>query len=298
MSAAPRFPIAALRNVDLQVPDLAKARAFYTEIWGLSVCESDGDTLYLRGTGSDPYILALRQGDKAAIESITFRIDPRTDLLELQKRAADAGALEIEPVTLVQPGGGTGFSLRDPRGRRIVLIQNDELAAPIESDKNSPTRLAHVNINSAAIEADIAFYRDALGFALTDRSQKMGFLRTNSDHHAIVIADDSVNTLNHVAFLHDDWESVMKAGGQLCDAGFPIGWGPGRHGPGDNVFLYFVDPFGIVVEHTAEVLEVDDTYRTGTPEKWVWQQGRTDQWGIAMPKTEQCKTAQRQVPFL
>ncbi len=298
MSAAPRFPIAALRNVDLQVPDLGKARDFYTEIWGLNVCESDGDALYLRGAGSDPYILALRQGEQAAIESMTFRLDPQTDITTLKKRAADAGAQEIEPLTHVGLGGGTGFSLRDPRGRRINLIQDDELVAAVETGKNSPTRLAHVNINSAAIEADIAFYRDALGFALTDRSQKMGFLRTNSDHHAIVVADDSVNTLNHVAFLHDDWESVMKAGGRLCDKGFPIGWGPGRHGPGDNVFLYFVDPFGIVVEHTAEVLKVDDSYATGTPQDWVWQPGRTDQWGIAMPKTEQCKTAQRQIPFL
>ena len=46
----------------------------------------------------------------------------------------------------------------------------------------------------------------------------------------------------------------------MIDAGFPIAWGVGRHGPGDNVFAYFIDPVGIVIEYTAEVLQVDDSY--------------------------------------
>ncbi len=36
----------------------------------------------------------------------------------------------------------------------------------------------------------------------------------------------------------------MRAAGRMIDHRFPIGWGPGRHGPGDNVFTYFVDPQG------------------------------------------------------
>ena len=63
------------------------------------------------------------------------------------------------------------------------------------------------------------------------------------------------------------------------------------------MFTYFVDPFGIVVEHTAEVLEVDESYRVGGPQDWTWPPGRTDQWGIAPPKTAACKAAQLAVPF-
>jgi catechol 2,3-dioxygenase len=83
----------------------------------------------------------------------------------------------------------------------------------------------------------------------------------------------------------------------MVDHGFPIGWGVGRHGPGDNVFAYFVDPSGIVIEYTAEVLQVDDGYRAKGPSEWVWPPGRTDQWGIAPPKSEACKTAQLSVLF-
>jgi catechol 2,3-dioxygenase len=126
----------------------------------------------------------------------------------------------------------------------------------------------------------------------------MAFLRTNDDHHSIVLAKATCDTLNHVAFNHECWEDVMKASGRMRDARFPIGWGPGRHGPGNNVFMYFVDPFGIVIEHTAEVSQVDDSYRVGGPEDWVWPEGRVDQWGIAPPKTDDCKAAQLAIPFL
>ena len=46
--------------------------------------------------------------------------------------------------------------------------------------------------------------------------------------------------------------------GRMKDAGHAIEWGPGRHGPGDNAFNYFIDPFGIVIEYTAEVEQIDD----------------------------------------
>jgi catechol 2,3-dioxygenase len=125
----------------------------------------------------------------------------------------------------------------------------------------------------------------------------MGFVRCNSDHHAVVIAEAKANGLNHVAFLVPDWESVMRASGRMVDHGYPIAWGVGRHGPGDNVFAYFIDPTGIVIEYTAEVLQVDESYRVRGPDEWVWPPGRTDQWGIAPPKTDHVKAAQTAIRF-
>jgi len=78
-----------------------------------------------------------------------------------------------------------------------------------------------------------------------------------------------------------DADAVLRGMGRLKDAGYPSVWGPGRHGPGNNVFAYFVSPFGACVEYTAEIQRVDDGYNTGTPESWQWPPGRTDHWGIA-----------------
>jgi catechol 2,3-dioxygenase len=90
----------------------------------------------------------------------------------------------------------------------------------------------------------------------------------------------------------------MRGGGRMKDAGFPIQWGPGRHGPGNNLFNYFIDPFGVVIEYTAEVEQVDDSYQPRGPSEWKWPPGRIDQWGISLPPAATLKEAQKRVLFV
>ncbi len=92
--------------------------------------------------------------------------------------------------------------------------------------------------------------------------------------------------------------SVMRGGVRMKDAGFPIQWGPGRHGPGNNLFNYFIDPFGVVIEYTAEVEQIDEHYVSHGPEHWKWPAGRVDQWGISPPPGATLKAAQRRVLFV
>ena len=293
------FPLSALRSVELLVPDLSSAAAFYTSIWGLFEAAREDDALWLRGTGTDCHVLRLAHDASAAVVSLTFRAAPETDLATLRDRMAAAGAtLDADVSASHEHGGGVVLSMRDSVGRGIQVVQGDTMMPPLADHRNRPGRLAHVNLNTSDIDRDIRFFEQGLGFRLTDRSSTMAFLRTNDDHHSIVLARATRDTLNHIAFNHDHWEDVMRASGRMLDAHFPIGWGPGRHGPGDNIFVYFVDPFGIVIEHTAEVLRVNDSYRVGGPADWVWPEGRLDQWGIAPPKTDRCKAAQLAIPFV
>jgi catechol 2,3-dioxygenase len=95
-----------------------------------------------------------------------------------------------------------------------------------------------------------------------------------------------------------DLESVMRGGGRMKDAGHAIQWGPGRHGPGNNAFNYFIDPFGVVIEYTADVQQIDDSYRVGSPDDWKWPPGRVDHWGISAPPSAELKQAQRSVFFV
>ncbi|GJG88063.1 oxidoreductase [Gemmatimonadetes bacterium T265] len=292
------FPLQGLRSVDLEVAELDAAAEFYATVWGLELAERRADTAWLRGTGDDPHLLALHVGPRAAIRSMTFRAAPAADLDALgAAMAAEGAALVHGARPLDEHGGGVGVAARDGQGRTIRIVQGDVRAEPRPYDRDRPERLAHVNVNSDDVARDVRFFELALGFRLSDRSTMMAFVRTNRDHHSVVIAAAPANTLNHVAFQVPTWEGVMRAAGRVVDHGVPIGWGPGRHGPGDNVFAYFVDPFGFVVEYTTEVLQVDDGYRVGGPADWTWPAGRTDQWGIAPPKTPECKAAQLAIPF-
>ncbi len=142
------------------------------------------------------------------------------------------------------------------------------------------------------------FLEQALDFSLSDRTRIMAFMRCNSDHHSIAFGDTDNDALNHVAFLMPDVDSVMRGGGRMRDAGFPIEWGPGRHGPGNNAFNYFIGPLDIVIEYTADVQQIDDSYQAGGPANWKWPPGRVDQWGISAPPSERLKAAQRGVSFV
>jgi catechol 2,3-dioxygenase-like lactoylglutathione lyase family enzyme len=291
--------IATLRSVELDVPDLAAAQAFLTGPWGLTFRAGAAGRAWLAGTGTDHHCVALREGPVAGIRSMTFRARTAAVLQDILADAAASGATDLQgPQTSDDPAGGTVIAFRDPQGRGVRVVHGDMQGPQITPPRDLPTGLAHVNANTSDIDGAVDFYGRVLGFSLTDRSKMMAFIRCNRDHHTIVLADTDVDTLNHVAFLVPDWESVMRVAGRLIDAGHPIGWGVGRHGPGDNVFAYFQTPMGFVMEVTAEVLQVDDSYRVGGPGDWVWPPGRIDQWGIAPHPSPEVRAAQRAIPFL
>jgi catechol 2,3-dioxygenase len=292
------FPVSTLRSVDLTVPDLEQAERFYTETWGLAIAARRDGVIYLRATGDDHHVLALHAGSSTAIRSITFRVTGPDVLDGIAERAVrHGGRVVVEKSLRDDPAGGIGLVIDDGNGRVLRFVHGDARRVADSPVRDRPTRLSHVNLNSTATDAATAFFQQVLGFRLSDRSKLMAFIRCNSDHHAIVITDAPVNGLNHIAFMIPKLEGVMTAAGRMIDHGFPIAWGVGRHGPGDNVFAYFIDPFGIVIEYTAEVLQVDDSYIPRGPSDWTWPPGRTDQWGIAPPKSDRVKDAQHAILF-
>ena len=223
---------------------------------------------YLRASGIDHHVVALRQGERPALKAVTFRLHSDAEFEVIAAASRQHGATLLSgPVQNPGPDGGTVMAIRAPGGGVLRFVHQDMRHAACLPSANRPTRLAHVNLNATDVDGSAAFYEKALGFRLTDRSKSMAFVRCNSDHHAVVLAEAKVNGLNHIAFLMPDLESVMRGSGRMIDAGFPIAWGVGRHGPGDNVFAYFIDPVGFVIEYTAEVLQVDDTYVVRGPSR-------------------------------
>jgi len=291
--------IESLRSVALNVPDPAKAEAFYTRVWHLQVVSRAMGAVFLRGTGADHHLLSLHPGSATAqVRQVTLRARSAEALRLIAEATLKAGGTLLEaPGPLHGPAGGHGLLLRDPDGRVFRIAHGDTRHTDVDKREDHPMRLAHVVLNSHDVPATQRFFEQALGFRLADRTRMMAFMNCNDDHHSIAIGDADNDALNHIAFLMPDLESVMRGGGRMRDASHPIEWGPGRHGPGDNAFNYFIDPFGVVIEYTAEVQQIDDSYRVGSPEDWKWPPGRLDQWGISAPPSARLKEAQRAVFF-
>ena len=151
--------------------------------------------------------------------------------------------------------------------------------------RDRPYKLSHVVLNSSNIADDLNFAIRDLGFRQRDESKSMFFLGCNPDHHSLAFAKGGGATLNHIAYEVPSLDAVMRNAGRLKRHGYAMQWGVGRHGPGDNVYSYYLDPEDLPIEYTAEVLQVDDaTYRPGTPSDWE-RPPFYDAWGFADPPT-------------
>jgi catechol 2,3-dioxygenase len=63
------------------------------------------------------------------------------------------------------------------------------------------------------------------------------------------------------------------------------------------VFGYFVAPWGGIVEYTAEVSEVGDDSRVGSPDDWKWPPGRIDHWGVSKKDVARTSPAEKVLRF-
>lgn len=293
-----------LRSIAIGVTDLAAAEQFYVSTWRLTPAARSADAVYLRGSGTDHHILALHQSARPNVRRVDFSVRQQADLAQIAARVREHGGSVLANVHANQePDGGSALDVLDPQGRHLRFVHGattqvaDAAQATAAGRADAPVRITHVVFNSADVATAQQFYEQALGFALSDRTRIMAFMRCGGDHHSIALADADANTLNHIAFVMPDLDAVMRGAGRMSDAGYPIEWGVGRHGPGNNVFAYFIGPDDFVIEYTAEVLQVDDSYRAGRPEDWTWPPGRFDQWGVSRPPSDRIKQAQKKIHF-
>jgi len=289
--------VTGLRGVDLGVPDVAAHARFYTEVWRLSVAAERDGSVYLRGTGAYHHILALHPRDKPGLLCINLAAASRADVDRVHLRAKEAGASRIDPPAAIgEPGGGYGFIFADPDGRVVRVIAGDQRHADASVSPDRPLQVTHVVLNTPRQEDAAAFWVKALGFEVSDRSL-LTFIRCNADHHNIAFHPGESSTLHHIAFEMAGIDSVMRGAGRMRDAGHPIEWGPGRHGPGNNVFAYFIGPDDFVIEYTAEVEKVDENYRVREPRDWAYPPGHSDLWGATSPPSDRMKAAQKKIQF-
>lgn len=273
-----------IRSVELNVRDIEATKAFYEAQWGLKEVARENGTVFMRATGRDHHVLSLHQAPKSALRAINLGAKTRADIDALHAQATALGASVIEaPRELAAiAGGGYGFSLTSPEGQRVNISAGVAENSDVEQDASRPERLSYVVLNAEKYDEQIKFYRDVLGFRLSDTTDYMDFLRCCEDHHSVAVARAGGASLNHMAYELPSVEGLLRGAGRMKQGGYEIGWGVGRHGPGDNVFSYFIEPNGFVTEFTTGMEQVkNDAYEWHGPEYWATAFLRPCRWGLA-----------------
>lgn len=279
--------ITHLRYVALGVANLDAGVGYYRDLWGLALAESDRDLAFLSADGStDPYSLRLRAAEHNRIDVMSFAVPARADVDWYAERLAGRGVrLITEPGPLDAPGGGYGFRFFDPVEGRTLEIAADwteKVAREVAEGEHVPVGLSHVVLNSARLPELVEFFSSALGYFQSDYLEDvMVFLKGASPvHHQFAVCANEYPNLNHVAYETRGLDEYMRAAGSMVRAGHDMVWGPGRHGPGSNVFAYFEDPSGFVAEYTTQ-LELIEDVSTWRPRIWQRVPEQSDLWGTA-----------------
>jgi len=278
--------VTGLRGVELNVFDLNESAEFYRKAWGLEEVARDGGTMYLRGSGTEHHILTLHEAKRASLNSINFAVQDRriADALFEKAKALGCDIIKAPGDLLAIAGGGYGFSVKMPEGQVLNISSGVARHELTRGDRSTPWKLSHVVLNVEDIDKQNRFFCDTLGFRLSDSTERMDFVRCSSDHHSIALARGHGAGLNHMAYEVPNFDGLMRGAGRMKEKGFNIEWGVGRHGPGDNIFSYFIEPNGFVTEYTTEVEQIDEAdHLVGTPEYWAKKMPQPDRWGLAIP---------------
>lgn len=290
--------VCGLRSLQIGVVDRDHMVDFFTRAWGLSLIETGRDAAFLRATGADNHVIGLHQRPKTEVLRMDWRAPSRADVDAIHQRLAASGADGLtRPMDVSEPGGGYGFKVRDPDDRLLLVLTDDARHDEAIATKGLPRKLSHVVLNTSDAPALEAFYIDQLGFRLVDRTRRMAFINCNADHHSVAIVPSKHKTLHHVAFEMADFDALMRGIGRLRAFGIDVGWGVGRHGPGDNIFVYFAAPENLPLEFTTEVQQIDETYRPGEPDDWKPVPGRMDQWGATGAPSPAMAVAEESIGF-
>ena len=143
-------------------------------------------------------------------------------------------------------------------------------------------------MRSAQTSTLLPFYRDVLGFVVSDRVEDQSgrlracFLRTDPEHHVIAIFEAPERRHDHLSFETTDWTALREWADRLSALGAPLVWGVGRHGPGNDTFFMVHDPDQNLVEISAE-LEVCGPERV--EKLWPHEQRTLNLWGYAIMRS-------------
>jgi len=138
------------------------------------------------------------------------------------------------------------------------------------------TRIGHVHLKVADLDRALAFYRDVLGFEVTQRyGQQVAFLSAGGYHHHIGLNTwesrggqppaPGTTGLFHVAILYPTRAELGDALQRLIKAGIPLD-GASDHGVSEALYLRDPDENGV------------ELYCDRPPEQWP----RTADGGLAM----------------
>ena len=249
--------VSKLGYVGFETPDVERLVEYYTKVLDFALVDGAPEGAFLT-TGTDHHCVVVTRGDTRARAVVGYEI--WEDLDSAQQRLKEAG-YETQRRSDIGPGTPDVLVLDEPgTGTPLHLMTAQDPSGVGDYPPLRPTKLGHVAAFTPALDPMQSFYQDLLGFRWSDTvGDFFVILRCNADHHAAnFMASTKFEGMHHIAYEMRDPNHLIAMLDHLAKNDYRLHWGPGRHGPGHNLFTYHRDPDGHVIELFTQIDVVHD----------------------------------------
>ena len=265
--------IKALGYVRVAAPNLDQWASFATGLLGLQCHDKTQNTLAMRMDDRHQRLLvdsSLPQGkhgygwevaDAAALASLAARLDGAGVTVHTKTSA-----------TAQQRGVRELVSFRDPAGNQLEAFHGAYQAStpfvpsrPVAGFRTGSLGLGHAVLTVANATPLLAFYKDLLGFRLSDymlRPFRAYFLHLNPRHHSLALIETGTDGLHHVMLELLSLDDVGQAYDIALGEDERIGVTLGRHTNDFMTSFYARTPSDFMIECGWGGREIDpDTWQ-------------------------------------
>ena len=265
---------ARLYYIELGSPDPEALSHFYRDGFS-AVVERHGESRICHGPDR---CVIISPGAPKTLKSAGYAVAEHACLDGLMARLTMAGTPHERTSTLVF---SEAVAFTDLSGNHICF----GIPRVREAETSGlPGRIQHVVVASRNALAMVDFYTKVVGLTESDRVlddegvMRTSFMRTDHEHHSFAVFQASEDRFDHHCYEATNWNSIRDWGDHFADLRIPVKWGPGRHGPGNNLFLFVHDPDGNWVEISAEIEVVKPDRPRGI---WPHEERTLNSWGSA-----------------
>ena len=260
--------VQSLGYVGLRAKDIDDWSGYGTRLLGLQAVDRSRATLALRMDDRKQRLIVNADGGEG-IGFFGWEIENATALDRL------GGHLESRGVAVARGSRALAderhvadlIVLDDPLGNRLEFFHGAETASNafvpgrnISGFRTGALGLGHVVLHVERIDEMMAFYRDVLGFRLSDyflRPYQLYFFHVNPRHHSIAFAATGKNAVHHMMLelfsLDDVGQGYDLAGGDDGRLAVTLG----RH-CGDFVTSFYTwNPSGFMIEYGWGARDID-----------------------------------------
>ena len=261
----PERLLSQLAHVEILSPSPAETVRFCTDVLGLEHSGTAGSSTYLRGWGDFfHHTLQVTESDAPGLGHVGWRSEGPEQLETAVARIEAAGA------------GEGWFEDSVGHGHPHELFWEVERYQPppelVSPFPNRPQRyvprgaalrcIDHVTVATANPETDARWLRDTLGHrymeytVIPERPDFVVFAMTTvceRSHDFGLVWDPSgvPARINHLAYFVDSREELLRVADVLLNQDVAIEFGPGKHGMGEQDYVYFREPGGMRIEINA-----------------------------------------------